>query len=260
MPEKEITIIGSGNVATNLALVFNEKTDVQIHIHGRSEVHAKFLADKIGASFSAKVEDIPYDSDMYILSVSDDAISELVVNQTLKEQVNNNLFVHTSGSVSMDVLESLSHNYGVFYPLQTFSKFKALDFKNIPICLEASSGFNYDKLTKYALKLSDDIRRIDSERRKYLHLAAVFANNFSNNLFAVAEQILSDHQIDFSILLPLIHETIKKIEKNKPSKVQTGPAFRNDQKTMSKHIELLNNNILLKELYQLLSKNIQEFK
>jgi len=254
-----VVIFGSGNVAVNLAYVFKNKVGSQLHIHGRTETNVKFLADKFGASYSVKYEDIPGDFDLLIISVSDDALPEIVKDPKLKEKAANKLVVHTAGSVSMDILSSLSPNYGVFYPLQTFSKFKIADFKKIPLCLEASSGFNYDKLTKYAVQISEDIRRVTGEQRKYVHLAAVFANNFVNNMFAVSEKILKDHQIDFDILLPLIRETFDKITENKPSAVQTGPAVRKDQKITEKHIELLDGQETLKELYSLISKNIQEF-
>jgi len=260
MAEKEITIIGAGNVATNLANIFKTKIGAKIHIHGRTEANVKFLAEKINASYSVKIEDIPFNSDFYLISILDDALPELVNNAQLKEQIDNNLVVHTGGSTPMDILKPLSENYGVFYPLQTFSKFKLIDFKEVPICLEASSGFNYDKLTKYAFKISENIRMVSSEQRKYVHLAAVFANNFSNNMFSVAEKILKDHQIDFKILLPLIRETIDKIQTNKPSKVQTGPAVRNDDNVMEKQAALLEGDVLLKEIYKLISKNIQDYK
>ncbi len=178
----------------------------------------------------------------------------------MKEKIDNNLVIHTAGSVPMDILKGLSGNYGVFYPLQTFSKYKLIDFKTIPLCLEANTGFNYDKLAKYAFQISEDVRKINSEQRKYIHLAAVFANNFSNRMFAIAENILKEKQIDFEILLPLIQETVEKIKNNSPGKVQTGPAVRNDQKVIDKHSELLNKYEDLQKIYSFVSKNISDNK
>lgn len=258
MEAKEITIIGSGNVATHLALAFKKNVTDSMHIHGRTESSVKQLADQVQATYSTDYNDIQYNSQLYVISVSDDAVKDIVNNPILKEKLDNNLVVHTAGSIHMDLLSSLSDNIGVFYPLQTFSKFRSVDFKKIPVCLEANSGFSYDKLSKYALQISDNVRRISSEQRQYLHLAAVFANNFSNRMFALAEEILKEHQVEFEILMPLLNETIHKIQKSKPSNVQTGPAKRNDMKIIEKHLKLLEDNKELKELYLLISQNIKD--
>ncbi len=256
MTKDKIVIIGAGNVATNLAKIFYKKISKNIHIHSRTEVSAKSLANKIQVSYSNNFNNVPFDADLYVISISDDAISEIVANHILKEKINNNLVVHTAGSVESDILKNLSANYGVFYPLQTFSKIKNLDFKNIPLCLEANSGFNYKRLSKYAFYISEDVRKINFEQRITLHLAAVFANNFSNSMFVIAEKILKEKNIDFNILLPLINETIAKIQKKSPQKVQTGPAVRNDKNIMNKHIELLRKTENIQNIYELISKNI----
>lgn len=256
MADNQVVFIGAGSVATNLAKIFHKIISKNIHIYSRTESSAKTLADKIKVSYSFSFDNIPFDADLYIISISDDAISETALNSVLKEKINNNLVVHTAGSLNSDILKDLSANYGVFYPLQTFSKFKQVEFKNIPLCLEANSGFNYNRLSKYAFQISDDVRKINFEKRKYIHLAAVFANNFSNRMFAAAEKILKDKQIDFNILRPLINETVSKIQKNKPEKVQTGPAVRNDAKIMKKHFELLEDYNDFKEIYNIVSQSI----
>lgn len=260
MANNKIVFIGAGNVATNLSRVFFENISQDIHIHSRTENSAKLLASKINATHSFNENNIPFDASLYIISISDDAISSISNNEIIKEKINNNLVVHTAGSIHANILENLSANYGIFYPLQTFSRFKKANFKNIPICLEANSGFNYNRLSKIAFKISEDVRKINFEQRKYIHLAAVFSNNFSNNMFAIAEKILIENDIEFDILLPLINETISKIQKDSPNKTQTGPAKRNDTEVMSKHIELLKNNIKLQNIYKAVSKNISENK
>ncbi len=260
MPENQIVFIGAGNVATNLASAFYKKITKNIHIHSRTEKSVKTLAEKLKCAYSSDFENIPINADLYVISISDDAIDEISKNEILKQKIDNNLVVHTAGSVSADVLKPLSENYGVFYPLQTFSKNKILDFINIPICIEASSGFIYNKLSKYASYISDDLRNISSEQRKYIHLAAVFANNFSNRMFAVAEEILKEKEINFDILLPLIEETFIKIKNSSPGKVQTGPAARNDAKIIENHLRLLDKNEELKKIYSFVSKNIQSSK
>ena len=260
MANNKIVFIGAGNVATNLSRVFYEKISQDIHIHSRTEGSAKLLADKINVSYSFNENEIPLNASLYIIAISDDAIPNIVNNEVLKEKINNNLVVHTAGSIHANILEKLSTNFGIFYPLQTFSRFKKADFKNIPLCLEANSGFNYNKLSKIAFQVSEDVRKINFEQRKYIHLAAVFANNFSNNMFAIAENILKEKDIDFDILLPLINETVAKIQKNSPKKTQTGPAKRNDVEVMNKHIELLKDNTNLQNIYKFVSDNILKNK
>ncbi len=256
MSNIRIVIIGAGNVATNLAKVFKSKLSADVHIHNRTENSAKQLADKLQTTYSFDINELPIEADLYVISVSDDAISELSQNAVLKDKINNKLVVHTAGSISSEVLSSLSANYGVFYPLQTFSKFKQLDFNSIPLCLEANSGFNYNTLSKYAFQISDDVRKISSEQRKYIHLAAVFANNFSNRMFSIAEKLLKEQDLDFDILIPLINETVDNIQKKSPNKVQTGPAIRNDEEVLNKHSELLSENEKLQKIYNLISENI----
>ncbi len=252
---QQITIIGSGNLATNLVSVF-KKTNAVVHVNGRNENSVKFLAEKFKIPYSIGIENLPETSDLFIICVPDEIIYEFSRNEILKHKVNNQLVIHTSGGVSLDVISNISNNYGVFYPLQTFTKESLIDFKQIPVCIEANSGFNQDKLIKYALQISDDVKIISSEQRHYIHLAAVFANNFSNRMFAIAEEILNKHQIDFKILMPLIEETLRKIKLNSPGKILTGPAARNDTGTIKKHLELLSGQEDIKELYNVISKNI----
>lgn len=260
MTNNQIVIIGAGNVATNLASVFHKNITKNIHIHSRSEKSAKRLADKLQVPYSFKFEGIPVNSALYVISVNDDAVYELSQNTILKEKIENNLAVHTAGSIPATVLKTLSKNYGVFYPLQTFSKTKILNFKNIPICLEANSGFNYNTLYKYASQISENVRNINSEQRKYIHLAAVFANNFSNRILGIAEEILTEKDIDFNILHPLIEETFNKIKTKKPSEIQTGPAARDDKKVLKMHLELLKNKPDLQKIYSFVSNNIFDAK
>jgi predicted short-subunit dehydrogenase-like oxidoreductase (DUF2520 family) len=258
MPDNQIVIAGAGNVATNLAFSFHKNISKNIHIHGKSEASAKALADKLNCPYSLDINDVPKNADLYIISVNDDAVFELAQNNLFKEKINNNLIVHTVGSIPIHVLKQLSGNYGVFYPLQTFSKHKILDFKNIPLCIEANSGFSFNTLNKYASRISDDVRNISSEQRKYIHLAAVFANNFTNGMFSVSEKILKEKGINFDILIPLIEETTEKIKTTDPSKSQTGPAVRNDKKTVGMHLELLKDKPELQNIYKIISDTIRK--
>jgi len=190
------------------------------------------------------------DADVYIIAVSDSAIASISKKLIPKK----GLVVHTAGSVP---LESLSEhvNYGIFYPLQTFTKGKKLDFKTIPFCLEASNNSNLSLLKTVANSISNEVYEISSEQRKTLHIAAIFANNFSNYMYYISQTICEEKQIPFNILKPLIKETANKIEHMPPLNAQTGPAKRNDTETINKHINQIENTDY-KKVYSLLSKQI----
>ena len=190
-------------------------------------------------------------ADIYIIAVSDDAIQE-VASQI---PVSNKLVVHTSGSVSIDAIHP-KNRQGVFYPLQTFSNSKTVDFSTIPFCLETVYKEDTVLLHKIALGLTKKVYEISSEQRKMLHLAAVFVNNFTNHLFSIGHDICKEHDIPFEILYPLILETAQKITHIAPDHAQTGPALRNDVKTINRQSKALTNTSQ-KEIYQILTKAIQ---
>jgi len=189
---------------------------------------------------------------IFIVAVADDAIGE-VVDQI---DFNNNIVVHTSGSIGIDVLKYASGRYGVFYPLQTFSKVRDIDFSEIPICIEASSPEVEKTLVDLGGELSGDVRLIDSQQRVYIHLAAVFASNFANYMYYLGEDILKKHGISFDILKPLIRETAEKMEHKNPREAQTGPAVRRDMHIIQKHIDLLADDNEKRDLYAWLSRKI----
>jgi predicted short-subunit dehydrogenase-like oxidoreductase (DUF2520 family) len=246
-----ISIIGSGNAAWHLAKrLFACGYSINA-VFSRNLANAKLLAEQVEAKAVNKIEQIP-PSDLYLFSVKDNAYSELIASFSKTTAV----CVHTSGSLEMGILAKLSDNYGVLYPFQTFSKNKSVDFQNIPICVEASNPQVEKALLNTANNLSPIVHLLNSQQRAYLHLAGVFACNFTNGLYAIAEQIAKQQQIDFEILKPLILETARKIETLSPAEAQTGPAKRNDIAVMQKHIELLENP-KWKELYKLLSEIIK---
>jgi predicted short-subunit dehydrogenase-like oxidoreductase (DUF2520 family) len=241
----KVVILGSGNVATHLTKAFITSKNVEIaQVYTRSNI-------------SNKIEKIDYindlnelkNADVYIISISDDAIANFSKQLNLK----NKLVVHTSGSVAMQDLECNARK-GVFYPLQTIHKKSKLKFKNVPICLETENKEDYILLEKLAKSISKKIFKIDSEQRKHLHLAAVFVNNFTNHLYKIGNDICTENNIPFEILKPLIKETANKIKYVTPEEAQTGPAKRKDKKTIQKHLNLLQNK--QQEIYKLLSNSI----
>jgi predicted short-subunit dehydrogenase-like oxidoreductase (DUF2520 family) len=252
MNVKNIVLIGAGNLATNLAVALHDKGYRILQVFSRTEESAKMLAQKVNAQFTHRLEDVITDADLYVVALKDDVIPE-VLDQL---QLENSFVVHTAGSVPMELLSEYTNQFGVFYPLQTFSKKRLVDFSAIPICLEANSRENLDKLEAVARELSGEIHFLNSEQRLYLHVSAVFACNFTNFMFASAESVLNKNDIPFRILLPLIRETFDKAAKSSPSEVQTGPAVRKDKKTIDKHLKLLSDSDLLQNLYRFVSDAI----
>ncbi len=251
-PINKIVILGTGNVASHLARAFKDAGLTIAQVYGRNTKNAREIAEEIFCDYTIDVNEIIPDADLYILAITESAVEELI------GQIpgNDKLIVHTAGSIPMDILKDYSMNYGVFYPLQTFSKNDSMDYSDIPFCIEANSLKNLEILSELAEALSGDVRLISSEERKLIHLAAVFTCNFSNLLYTIADDILSAEGVEFDILLPLIKKTTDKIKTSRPKDVQTGPAKRKDMETISKHLTLLENNTRYKEIYKLLSQAI----
>ena len=250
---QNIVLIGAGNVATHLGLAIQNTGRQIIQVYSRKEVTARVLAEKLKTDFTVDLKTIYPDADLYIISVADDAIERI----TGLLQVNRSLVVHTSGSVSLDVLRACSENYGVLYPLQTFSKERKIEFSVVPLCIEANSKDNFLLLEQLAKNLSQKVVKVDSEERKILHLAGVFACNFPNFMYRIADQILTEMKLDFDLLRPLILETATKVQKMRPADAQTGPASRGDKSILRKHDALLKEYPEYVEIYKMLSDGIR---
>lgn len=245
-----ITIIGSGNVAQHLIKAFTKSELVEIvQVYSRKKETLSSLIefDKITSDFEELQE-----SDLYIIAVSDKAIAD--VSKQLPFQ--NRIVVHTSGAASLDVLDAKNRK-GVFYPLQTFSKNKEIDFSIIPLCLEAENTFDFRVLETVAKSVSNAVFAINSDQRKALHVAAVFVNNFTNHLYHIGQEICEEHQVPFEILRPLIQETAEKINTLNPVDAQTGPAKRNDSVTIDAHLAYLTSENQ-KNIYKLITQSIQD--
>jgi predicted short-subunit dehydrogenase-like oxidoreductase (DUF2520 family) len=242
-----IVILGGGNVAWHLtnALLKNDAVNV-VQVYNRNL--EKIDCFKNSTSITNNLSELK-DADIYILAVSDNVISEISSALNLK----NKLVVHTSGSMAMDELKSTSKK-GVFYLLQTFSKERKIDFSTVPICIEAETDADLHLLESLANSMSKNCYRINSNQRKSLHVAAVFVNNFVNHLYHIGHEICEQNKVPFEILLPLILETANKITTLPPLEAQTGPAKRNDTKTIEKHTAMLTKN--QQEIYTLLTKSI----
>ncbi|WP_300439879.1 DUF2520 domain-containing protein [Christiangramia sp.] len=247
---KKVVIIGAGNVATHLYQSFKKAKQLDvIQVFNRNFEKLHFVKDE--EQKVSVLEDLK-EADLYIIAINDEAIEELAEKLYPKK----GMIVHTSGSQAMQILSKFE-NHGVFYPLQTFSKNKQVDFSEIPVCLEANSEENLEFLKVIASAVSNRVFKVDSEQRKALHVSAVFVNNFSNHLFTLAADFCKKEDLPFDILRPLIKETVVKLESLDPYAAQTGPALRNDQKTISAHLEMLDGD--RKKIYTILTESIQKF-
>ncbi|MFH0999198.1 MAG: DUF2520 domain-containing protein [Bacteroidota bacterium] len=253
---RKFVIIGSGNVATHLSkAILNAGMEI-CGIYSRSEKNAQILAQELKVKIIPDLDNIPQNADACILAVSDSALEEVVE----KLSSFNGILMHTSGSISLNVFPSNHTKTAVFYPLQTFSKAKTLDFSRIPILLESKNESVLQLIKELAGKLSSNTLVIDSAQRKQLHVAAVFACNFSNYMFHIASDLVSDADLNFEILKPLIKETVEKLNSLSPKEAQTGPAARNDIKILNTHLSLLENHQDYRNLYQLISNQIRKTK
>ena len=250
----KVTLIGAGNLATQLGKSLKKAGVIISQVYSRTEDSARTLGELLEAEWLTDIKALRDEADIYIFSVKDSVLCELI-SEVCKSR-GDKLFLHTAGSMSMSCFEGKALRYGVFYPMQTFSKSKDVDFERVPVFIEGNSIETEDVIRSLANKLSQRVIRLSSADRKYLHLAAVWACNFTNYCYTVASDILGEHGIPFDVMLPLINETTEKIQKISPKEAQTGPAVRGDRNVMSKQLELMNGKEDLQELYKMLSKGI----
>ena len=253
---KNVVIIGAGNLATHMALALHKKGVNVIQILNRSRLAGERLARRVHAGYKTDFREADFRADLFILAVSDSAISEVAKQLGLKDQ----LLVHTSGSVGMDALSGASSNTGVFYPLQTFSKSKPVKFSNIPVCIEANTPENEEKLVKLGRLVSNNVHVLGSDQRKVLHMTAVFAGNFSSFMYTIAEDLLKKHNIPFSLLKPLIMQTAAAAKHEDVFSSQTGPAVREDARILDEHLEMLAKLGVYMDIYDLISRSIIKHK
>jgi predicted short-subunit dehydrogenase-like oxidoreductase (DUF2520 family) len=250
-----ISFIGSGKVATALALEFHQKGILINEIWSNDFKHADSLAKKINSNPIKKIEKMNPKTDLFIIAVKDDFIP-LVAE---KIPGKNPFIVHTSGTVALKALKTSSKNSGVFYPLQTFTGKSTVYLKSVPILMEGNN-FEMEKRISYLAKLiSDHVLKINSKQRSKIHLSAVFVSNFPNYFYSIAETILKKEKIPFEILLPLIEKVTTNLYSSLPSKNQTGPAIRKDKKTLVNHHELLKENKDWQNIYDTISQSIMNF-
>lgn len=247
----KIAFIGAGNVATHLATALRKQGFCILQVYSRTKKSADILAKKVGAQPVNDLRCLSDEADIYLISLPDNILLT-VLNRINKSH---KLFVHTSGFHDMHLLKAVSERIGVFYPLQTFSKNRELNFSTVPICIEAGKKEDAKLLIEIAETISSDVRLINSDKRRIIHLAAVFACNFSNYMYSVADSILAQRKVSFDILHPLIMETAQKVLYEKPMNTQTGPAKRGDITVIKQHLSMLSDKDV-KKIYKMISDQI----
>ena len=249
----KIVFIGAGNLATRFSRAM-QRVGMQIgQVYSHTEASARQLATRLGCPWTNDLSALQEDGDLYVFSLKDTVLSDVIS----KVKPNNGMWVHTAGSMPMSVFEGYAQRFGVLYPLQTFSKGRNVNFDVIPIFLEANTDKNADYLKNIASALSENVRFMSSEKRRSLHLAAVFACNFTNHIYTLSYKLLENESIPADVLLPLIDETVSKIHSMPPAAAQTGPAIRYDENVINKHLAMLDDPDM-QAIYRLLSQSIHK--
>lgn len=248
-----VVVIGAGNVATHLSVAIASLADMEIiQVYSHTEIHAQVLATRLQCDYTADLSHIRNDADIYLFALKDLALESVICSIPS----NNGLWLHTSGSMPISVFSGFTERYGVLYPLQTFSKSRGITFEGIPLFIECYRKEDKDLLEGLARRLSGNVCELSSEKRRSLHLAAVFACNFTNHIYALAEEILQKEGLSRDYLFPLIDETASKIHEMPAREAQTGPAIRYDENIINKHLAMLADDSAVQTLYRLLSQSI----
>ena len=270
----KIVLIGAGNLATHLGKALHAAGHDMLQVFSRTMQSAETLASLLDAEPLTDIAQVRDDADVYIFSVKDSALVQLVAQlcrheadglgedgavnalRKAKKGEHERVFLHTAGSMPMSVFKGMAQHYGVLYPMQTFSKQREVDFSIIPCFVEANDEFAQKQIEGMAREISGRVYELSSEDRKYLHLSAVFACNFANHCYAISQELLEEHGILFDVMLPLINETAAKVHEMKPKDAQTGPAVRYDENVIGKQSKLLENHPHFKKVYDSMSKSI----
>lgn len=246
-------MLGAGNLGTHLTLALQNAGHQVLQIYSKTESSASELGEKAGVDWTTDINSLIKDADLYIYALKDSVLTSVMRDVKVSDDA---IHVHTGGSVDIQIFQGVKKLYGVFYPLQTFTKVRPVDFKKIPLFIEGSAAGVLEQLHDLARSLSDTTYTINSEERLRLHVAAVFACNFVNHMYNIASDIVQETNLPFEVLLPLILETAGKVEDLHPADAQTGPAKRYDTNIIHKHLDLLRFHSEWGLLYQQLSQMI----
>ncbi len=251
-----ITLIGAGNLATQLGIAAREAGHAIIQVYSHTLCNATALAEQCGAQAIDSLSKLSDTADIYVVAVKDAVLADVVSEACRGRE--EKVFAHTAGSMPIDIFNGQARHYGVLYPMQTFSKQRKVDFSLIPVFTEYNDAKANSLITALANSLSDKVTALSSADRRHLHLAAVFACNFANHCFSLAADVMERHGMTFDMLLPLIDETVEKVHEMHPLIAQTGPAIRYDENVLSRQRSLLDGDDLAQTIYDTMSKSIHE--
>ena len=249
----EIVFVGAGRLATNLARALKDAGHQITAVYSRTMESASALSAQVGGVPTDRIDALPLEADVFILSVKDSVLPAVI--EQLQKGRENQTFLHTAGSIPMAVFGAHPH-CGVLYPMQTFSKEKAVDFSRVHIFIEGNDTSTLRLAQTLAQSVSPHVHEFSSDERRYLHLSAVFACNFANHCFALSSKVLEAHGLSFDVMLPLIRETAEKVETMHPRDAQTGPAIRWDENVMAAQKALLADEPDMQQIYEIMSKSI----
>lgn len=249
--KKRVVLLGSGNVATSMALALCDKCNL-VQVYSRTLVNAQSLASKVDSQAIDDLREMATDADVYIISVCDDAIKNVIEAVPATP----GLWIHTSGSTSITVFDGKRRRYGVLYPMQSFSKGQPVDMREVHIFIEGNDSDTCQEIKDVASLLSKNVHEATSSEREKLHIAAVFACNFANHMFTLSNEVLEEARLPFDAMLPLIKTTVAKLNNMTPAESQTGPAARGDVKIIEKHLNNLKG--IKHDIYSLLSRSIMQ--
>ncbi len=250
-----VVMVGSGNVATHISKRLNNQGVNILQVYSRTEESARLMAEKLSAEWTTDPKSLNSEADLYFLALKDSVLADFLIKSGLK----NKLLVHCSGSLGISILSPYSNQYGVLYPLQTFSKSREINLEKIPIFIESSNAETEKKIFQLAKSISTSVNKATSSQRLQLHMAAVFACNFVNHMYTIAGEIMETSGFGFDYLEPLIRETCEKALRLHPREAQTGPAVRNDRNIIEKHLHTLEYDANLRLLYERLTQHISNF-
>lgn len=252
-----VVLLGAGRVATHLAPALAQAGCTLLQVWSRTEASARDLAEPLGIAYTTDLDAVVADADVYIACVADGALPE-VAERIVARVGGAPLFLHTAGSVGMELWQRCgARRCGILYPLQTFSKERAVNMREVSLFVEASDEKAMTRIEALAHSISNRVFRADSKRRARLHIAAVFACNFANAMYDAAHHLLAEDDIPFEVLLPLIDETAAKVHALTPREAQTGPAVRGDRAVMQRHMEALEGDKQLQQIYSIISSFIK---
>ncbi|HEY9125298.1 MAG TPA: F420-dependent NADP oxidoreductase [Bacteroidales bacterium] len=250
----KLAIIGAGNVANHLSKAFQKAEHDIVQVYSRTQGKAQALSSILNCSCTIDISALTDDADIYLFCISDSAIEEVLE----KKDWHNKLLLHTAGSLPLEIFKNRSSDYGVLYPLQTFTTNFTLDITKVPFFIEGNNYTTLKTIKELASSISPQIFEADSQKRLQLHLAAVFANNFTNHMMAIASQLLEENNIPAENINPLLEETFKKAQTIGADKAQTGPAIRNNKAVMELHNHLLAKHPEWQKIYTFVSESIKK--